>query len=59
MQTYLTVMFWILVARLFARTIFLVGEHPRSQSINIGQEVFGWISTAFFLAWVSYLNFWS
>lgn len=59
METYLTVMFWLGVWSIVVRSVWLVGEHPRTKVTNIGSDVFGWALSAGFLVWVSYLKFWA
>ncbi len=59
MESYITTMFWIGIVSIFVRSCFLVGDHPRVTTTNIGSDVLGWLTTAGFLAWASYLKFWA
>ena len=57
MDLFLTVMFWSGVLSLLVRSAWLIGEHPRTQTFNVGADTFGWLLAAITLAWVSYLKF--
>jgi hypothetical protein len=58
-DTYITVVFWLGILGLVMRSFWLVGEHPRVLENNTGTDAFGFLVTAFFLAWVSYLKFYA
>ena len=59
MQTYLTVMFWGGILSVVVRSMWLCGDHPRTQKTSVGAEVLGFLLAAGFLAWVAYLKFWA
>jgi hypothetical protein len=58
MQTYLTVVFCLGILSVFVRSCWLIGEHPRVESINAGSEVLMWAMSVGMLVWISYLKFW-
>lgn len=56
-ETYLTVMFWLLLIGVVIRACWLVADHPRQQKpVNLGTDVFNLLVQVGFLVWVSILR---
>ncbi len=56
-DTYLAVAFWLGIFGVIVKSFYIVADHPRQRSVNIGEDVLSFLLTVAFLVWVSFLRY--
>ncbi len=56
-DTYLAVAFWLGIFRVICKCFYIVSDHPRQRSVNIGEDVLSFLIAVAFLVWVSILRY--